>query len=69
MIDGNDLHALALHMIGRHGPEAVGWADKAVAEMDALGDVRRGDAWRALRDTIADLVGGRVDPYTPVTVH
>ena len=58
MITAADLHALARFMVETHGPKALGLAERAVGEMEALNERVSADHWLALRAVLADMLDG-----------
>lgn len=62
MITAQDLQALAGLLVARHGPTADSLAARAIAELEAQGELWRADHWRALRSVMADMIEGRLDP-------
>ena len=68
MITPKDLHTLATRLINRHGAIALNYADQAVSELEAIGELERAEAWRALRSVVVDLLAGRF-ASTNITVH
>ncbi|MCF8879751.1 hypothetical protein L5876_08000 [Hyphobacterium sp. SN044] len=68
-ITPDDMRQIAFTLVDRHGARAIGYADEAVGEMEALGDDGRADAWRALRSVMEDALAGRLDRGGEITVH
>ena len=68
MITPKDLHTLATRLVDRHGAVAISYADQAVSELEAIGEVERADAWRALRSVVIDVLAGRL-VSNEITVH
>jgi hypothetical protein len=56
MITAHDLQDIANRLVNRHGIVALEYADRAVAEMQELGDEFRTDAWIALRSVVEDVL-------------
>ena len=59
MITDHELNMLAAYMFNTHGEEALIYADKAVRELEEIGEIMRADAWRMLRVVVLDMVEGR----------
>lgn len=68
MITHEDFHTLAVRLVDRHGDIALSYADRAVSEMEALGEHERAEAWRALRSFVIDILEGRLDER-PLTLN
>lgn len=68
-ITPDDLRCIALTLVDRHGARALGYADQAVAEMEAKGEAYRADAWRALRSEVEDALSGRIEPGAAIILH
>ena len=68
-ITPDDLRSIAFTLVDRHGERALGYADQAVAEMEAQGEAYRAEAWRALRSEVADALSGRIEPGEGITLH
>lgn len=60
MISPKDLHTIAVKLVDRHGAIALSFAERAVSELDAAGEIERADAWRALKSVLADVLAGRL---------
>jgi hypothetical protein len=61
MFDNYDIGNLARFRVARHGLAAVHYADRAIAELDELGEPTRAQAWRTLRCLLVAMVTG--DPH------
>ena len=68
-ITPEDIRIIAFTLVDRHGPEALGYADQAVIELDDKGETESADAWRALRWEIQDALDGRIVRETPIALH
>ncbi len=60
---------LACIYMRQHGPAAVGFADQAIAELEAQDEDRGADAWRALRSIMRDILAGKLEKDAAPTVH
>lgn len=69
MITADDLRSLANYLVDRHGPVAVDYADQAVFELEAQGEVIRADAWKALKSVVEDMVEGRMTGQDVITLQ
>lgn len=69
MITADDLRSLANYLVDRHGPIAVDYADQAVFELEAQGEVIRADAWKALKSVVEDMVEGRMTGQEVITLQ
>lgn len=69
MLTVQDYRALAAYLVDRHGARALAYADQAIAELDAQGETRRAEAWRALRALVDDMVRGILAPRERITLH
>lgn len=69
MITADDLRSLANYLVDRHGPIAVDYADQAVYQLEAQGEVMRADAWKALRSVVEDMVEGRMTGEQVITLQ
>lgn len=69
MITADDLRSLANYLVDRHGPVAVDYADQAVYELEAQGEIIRADAWKALRSVVEDMVAGRMTGHETITLQ
>lgn len=69
MLTAHDYQALAIHLVREHGSVALTYADRAVAEMEALGEDQRAAAWRLLRTFVNDVLSGAVMMERPLTLH
>ncbi len=65
MITHKDFHTLATRLVDRHGNIALSYADRAVCELEAIGEHERADAWRALRSFVVDILEGRLGVEAP----
>ena len=59
MITAHEINLLAAYMVDTHGEEALLHADRAVQELEEIGEIMRADAWRMLRVVVLDIVEGR----------
>lgn len=69
MLTAHDYQALAIHLVREHGPVALTYADRAVAEMESLGEDSRAAAWRLLRTFVSDVLTGTLAVERPLTLH
>lgn len=69
MLTAQDYKALATHLIQEHGTTALTYANRAVAEMEDQGEEERAQAWRLLRAFVIDLLEGRLESETQITLH
>lgn len=69
MITADDLRSLANYLVDRHGSIAVDYADQAVFELEAQGEVIRADAWKALKSVVEDMVEGRMTGQEVITLQ
>ena len=69
MITADDLRSLANYLVDRHGDIAVDYADQAVFELEAQGEVIRADAWKALKSVVEDMVEGRMTGQETITLQ
>ncbi len=69
MLSANDFQDLAYWLIDAHGPAALEWADRAIAELDHQGDEERAALWRMLRSVADDMLHGRIDLARRPTLH
>lgn len=68
MLDTYDIGNLARFLVDRHGLAAVHYTDRAIRDLEALGDPVRAEAWRTLRCLVMDLMVS--DPIPPgLTAH
>lgn len=68
-ITPEDIRIIAFTLVDRHGPQALGYADQAVCELDDKGETESADAWRALRWEIEDALSGRIARETPIALN
>ncbi|MCC5995224.1 MAG: hypothetical protein JJU18_02490 [Oceanicaulis sp.] len=68
-ITPHDIRLIAFTLVDRHGPQALGYADQAVWELEGKGEAESADAWRALRSEIEDALSGRIARSEPVRLH
>tara|TARA_R110000868_G_scaffold158638_1_gene386911 strand:- start:5588 stop:5812 length:225 start_codon:yes stop_codon:yes gene_type:complete len=64
-----DIRQIAWTLVDLHGPQAIGYADEAVTDLDGQGKVEGADAWRALRSVMEDALAGRLDRTGSLSVH
>ena len=64
-----DIRQIAWTMVDLHGPQAIGYADEAVTDLDEQGQPGGADAWRALRSVMEDALAGRLAREGDRTVH
>ncbi len=69
MITAQDLQCLASYLVAHHGPIALDYADRAVDELEAQGETRRADSWKALRSMVGDMINGRLKEDEPIVLH
>ncbi|MEO1039836.1 MAG: hypothetical protein AAFX09_09835 [Pseudomonadota bacterium] len=68
-ITPDDIRTIAFTLVERHGVQALGYADQAIAEMEAQSADDSAQAWRALRWEIADALDGRIERSDAITLH
>lgn len=68
-ITPEDFRSIAFVLVDRHGARALGYADQAVGEMEALGDDARAGAWRALKSVVEDALAGRLQRDGAIRLH
>lgn len=68
-ITPDDIRMIAFTLVERHGARALGYADQAIAELEAQDEAASAEAWRALRSEIVDALDGRIARAAPITVH
>jgi len=64
-----DIRVIAFTLVDRHGDQALGYADQAVAELEQQGEADSANAWRALRWEIEDALAGVIERETPIHLH
>ncbi len=69
MMSASDFQDLAYLLIDAHGPAALDWADRAIAELNLQGDIERAELWLMLRSVAGDLIAGRLDAGRRPTLH
>ena len=68
MLDAQDIRNLARFLVDRYDFAALHYVDRAIQELDGLGDSLRAQSWRALRCVLMDLVAAEPPPPT-ATLH
>jgi len=68
-ITPDDIRMIAFTLVDRHGVRALGYADQAIAELEAQQEAASVAAWRALRSEIEDALDGRIARAAPITLH
>jgi hypothetical protein len=64
-----DIRQIAWTLVDLHGPNAIGYADEAVTDLDDQGKVEGADAWRALRSVMEDVMAGRLAREGSLSIH
>ncbi|MDG1418418.1 MAG: hypothetical protein P8J78_09235 [Maricaulis sp.] len=68
-ISVSDIQQIVWTLVDLHGPQAIGYADEAVSDLDQQGSPESADAWRALKSVMEDALAGRLEREGEWTIH
>lgn len=64
-LNEQDYRDVAERLVRRHGDSAILWAELAIDDLQAKGETWRAEAWRAVRDIVAEITGCEFTPQAP----
>jgi hypothetical protein len=68
-LTADDLTRLAADLAVEHGSLAAAYARRAVASFELEGAFDRAALWHTLAVLLDDIIGLRLDPNAPITLH
>ncbi len=69
MLTAHDFQSLAAFMVEKHGANALGFAERAVNELEDQGEKDRAHHWRCLRSLVIDMLAGRLSRRARITIQ